>query len=577
MKTNNQTKPTGKVIMRRKKILTIVAGIMLISVALAVVPTAKAAIKFTVDGYVYVNDIITTPDKVVLSFSEQDVTVLVEQGYYIATGEEDIGQIGVFYITLTGEGTWQAQEELIIEHGQDYYIIDLHINTSDPPVNEAPNAPTLVSPSDGATDVGLNPTLSVSVSDPESEPMDVTFYDGSDTIIGSVFGISSGGTASIIWSGREYSTPYSWYAIAYDGQSYSPTSDTWDFTTEVYEYCGDGSCNNGEDCSTCPEDCGECDDGNGNGYSGSTGSTEPSNPVADAGGPYVGVVDEKITFDGSGSTGTDGTITGYRWDFNNDGTYDTEWSDSPTTEHSYSTAGDYTVKLLVKDSNNKLDTDTATVTIGQLNQNPTDPTVTGDMEGSVDTNYTYSAVSTDADDDNIKYEFVWGDGTNTTTDFADNNTAANATHQWSSADLYVVKVSAEDSQGGVSGTVNKLVFIDIDYIYLDEIEGYILDNEKDGTWDEFYNTVLDITTTMEKQEDGTYYIDTDGDGEWDYIYDPDTGALTEYTEEEEPEGEVTPTEDNTIWYVVGILAIIVVLSIVVLAAKSKEKPKKPKK
>jgi hypothetical protein len=47
------------------------------------------------------------------------------------------------------------------------------------------------------------------------------------------------------------------------------------------EYCGDGSCNNGETCSTCPQDCGSCDDddddnggGGGGGGGGSSSDDE---------------------------------------------------------------------------------------------------------------------------------------------------------------------------------------------------------------------------------------------------------------------------------------------------------------
>ena len=49
-------------------------------------------------------------------------------------------------------------------------------------------------------------------------------------------------------------------------------------------YCGDGSCNNGETCSTCSQDCGTCDDNgndNGGGGGGGGGSYTPSTIVLD--------------------------------------------------------------------------------------------------------------------------------------------------------------------------------------------------------------------------------------------------------------------------------------------------------
>jgi hypothetical protein len=95
------------------------------------------------------------------------------------------------------------------------------------------------------------------------------------------------------------------------------------------------------------------------------GGYQPSNPtpIAEAGGPYSGYVNVLITYDGSGSTETGGAIAGYRWDWTNDGTYDTSWSTVASATHAYTNTGAYIVKLQVKDNSNVTATDTATVTI----------------------------------------------------------------------------------------------------------------------------------------------------------------------------------------------------------------------
>ncbi len=44
------------------------------------------------------------------------------------------------------------------------------------PVNQTPDQPVLVRPADGETEVATSPTLEVSVSDPDGDPLNVTFY-----------------------------------------------------------------------------------------------------------------------------------------------------------------------------------------------------------------------------------------------------------------------------------------------------------------------------------------------------------------------------------------------------------------
>lgn len=90
-------------------------------------------------------------------------------------------------------------------------------------------------------------------------------------------------------------------------------------------------------------------------------------PVADAGFPYRGTIEQSIVFDGSGSYDPDGDIVGYRWDFENDGNYDTGWSSSETASHNYGSVGQYTVKLEVKDNVGETDTDTESVYITENN------------------------------------------------------------------------------------------------------------------------------------------------------------------------------------------------------------------
>ena len=96
--------------------------------------------------------------------------------------------------------------------------------------NLAPDAPDLWSPSDGDVGVSTSPTLSVNVSDPDGDAMDVKFYNGTGTLLGTVADVSSGESANLTLSGLDTGTTYNWYAVA-DDKFDSNTSDTWSFTT----------------------------------------------------------------------------------------------------------------------------------------------------------------------------------------------------------------------------------------------------------------------------------------------------------------------------------------------------------
>jgi len=81
-------------------------------------------------------------------------------------------------------------------------------------------------------------------------------------------------------------------------------------------------------------------------------------PVAKAGGPYSGYVGDAISFDGSASYDSDGSIVSYQWDFG-----DGKTGSGKTVSHSYEKSGRYTVKLTVTDDDGATSVDEAIVEI----------------------------------------------------------------------------------------------------------------------------------------------------------------------------------------------------------------------
>ncbi len=280
---------------------------------------------------------------------------------------------------------------------------------SDP--NVEPDEPIQPVPADGSGGIGTSPTLSVDVSDPNGDPMTVTFYNASDdTEVGNNTGVTNG-TTSVVWNGLSTNTTYSWYAVADDG-SLTNRSDTWSFTTTAGNSAPDVPgepvpADGAVDVGTSPTLSVNVSDADGdtmtvtfynalddsiidtnsgvtNGTTSITGSglshnttyewyaiandsqaetqsptwsfttveDDNQDPTADAGEDRTVEEDTTVTFNGSGSSDNVG-ITDYTWTIEG-----SEYS-GIEVQHTFNEPGNYTVTLNVSDEAGNSDTDTA--------------------------------------------------------------------------------------------------------------------------------------------------------------------------------------------------------------------------
>jgi Tol biopolymer transport system component len=87
------------------------------------------------------------------------------------------------------------------------------------------------------------------------------------------------------------------------------------------------------------------------------------NPVANAGQDRTVTISNLVTFDGSGSTDSDGTIVNYAWNFG-----DSTSGSGQTTSHTYWATGTFTVTLTVTDNDGLTSSDTAVITVNTVNK-----------------------------------------------------------------------------------------------------------------------------------------------------------------------------------------------------------------
>ena len=245
------------------------------------------------------------------------------------------------------------------------------------------------------------------------------------------------------------------------------------------------------------------------------GNTGNLPPIADAGNDISSMVNQEITFDGSGSYDPNSDTLSYYWDFG-----DGQFSTSMISKHTYTLAGVYFVTLRVKDGRGGSDIDRIMVSVNTPgNHNPV-ADAGSDFTAKINEEIIFNASrSTDEDGDILTYSWSFGDGTT--------GSGMIVKHTYRQARVYSVTLTVTDGKGGIS------------------VDRITVTVTLEGNHAPVANAGDDITSSVEKTIifDASRSYDPDGD-KLTYVWDfgdglSGEGVVTNHAYEEKGEYIVT--------------------------------------
>jgi len=265
-------------------------------------------------------------------------------------------------------------------------------------------------------------------------------------------------------------------------------------------------------------------------------------PTADAsaGEPYRGYINQTITFNGSESYDQDGRIISYHWNFG-----DGSEGIGETTTHVYTIPGDYNVTLQVTDDKfaNAVYPTIAHITSG--NTPPAKPTLTGPSTGDIRVSYQYTVTAIDPDEGTLRYIINWGDNQDDISPVVASGQSYQFMHQWTTPGFYQIQAYANDTENN-SEIISKAIAIGVKYV---GNYGYLIDENGDGTYDQFNSNTTQTQTPVKPQDPGKYLLDSNDDGTYDLLYDSNLGTTQTYSEQ------------PILMYLIVLLAILVIVGL----------------
>jgi serine protease len=236
-----------------------------------------------------------------------------------------------------------------------------------------------------------------------------------------------------------------------------------------------------------------------------TGGTTNSPPTASF---TYSCTDLSCSFDGTGSSDSDGSIASYDWDFGDGGT-----ATGSTASHTYAVGGTYTVTLTVADDDGATDTSSQSVSVtdGTANAPPTSDFTYSATDLTVD----FTDQSTDSDGSIASWAWDFGDGAT--------STAQNPSHTYAAGGTYTVTLTVTDDDGATDSSSQSVTVTEPSGISL-SATGYKVRGRHtiDLSWTGATSTDVDIfrdgSLLVITTNDGAYTDSTNNRGGASYTY-----------------------------------------------------------
>ncbi|KYK23587.1 hypothetical protein AYK21_02320 [Thermoplasmatales archaeon SG8-52-2] len=159
---------------------------------------------------------------------------------------------------------------------------------------------------------------------------------------------------------------------------------------------------------------------------------------ADAYGPYYGLINEPLQFNGYAFGGY--PPFSWEWSFGDGGS-----SDEQNPLYTYISAGNYTVSLTVTDNIGNSSSDYTWSWIQDSNSPPNQSEIEGPTTGKIGEVYDFSFMATDPEDTIVWYYIDWGDDTNTGwIGPFDSGESMSKSHSWSERSTFIIRVKSKD-------------------------------------------------------------------------------------------------------------------------------------